>query len=156
MIRLKRLLAIALACWTLFIQGKSSTGFERMESIPADSFFCTIIETNPEFPGGSEACMKFIADNLRYPPEALKKDIEGRVYVCFIVDSLGYIKDPEVVRSTSPLLNEEALRLVRSMPQPWRPGTRLGKPITVKFSLPVMFRIEQYKKHHPQAQPPKP
>lgn len=100
--------------------------------------------------------MKFIADNLRYPPEALKKDIEGRGYVCFIVDSLGYIKEPEVVRSTSPLLNEEALRLVRSMPQPWRPGTRLGKPITVKFSLPVMFRIEQYKKHHPQAQPPKP
>ncbi len=149
---LKRLLVLAIAYWPLFILANPSMGFARMESIPADSFVCTIIETNPEFPGGSEACMKFIADSLRYPPEALEKGIEGRAYVRFIVDSIGYIKDPEVVRSVSPLLNEEALRLVRSMPQPWTPGTRLGKPVTVRFSLPVMFRIESYIERHPQAQ----
>ena len=96
---------------------------------------------NPRFPGGEEACMKFIADNLRYPAEAAGKGIEGRVYVQFIIDSLGNVTNSKIVRSPSPLLDGEALRLVRSMPK-WIPGTMRGKPESFKYSIAITFKLD--------------
>lgn len=95
-------------------------------------------EENPKFPGGEEACMKFLADNLRYPKEAQEKGIQGRVYVQFVIDSLGYVTDPKIVRGVHPLLDQEALRLIRSLPR-WTPGKIRGKPVATKFSISVFF-----------------
>lgn len=106
---------------------------------------------NPRFPGGEEACMKFIADNLRYPTEAEGKGIEGRVYVQFIIDSLGHVVEPRILKSPSPLLDEEALRIVRAMPV-WSPRKIRGKAVHTKMSLPIMFR-KQYFKTERQTKP---
>lgn len=106
---------------------------------------------HPRFPGGEEACMKFIADNLRYPAEAAEKGIEGRVYVQFTIDSLGHVVEPRIIKSPSPLLDEEALRVVRTMPV-WSPRKIRGKAVRTKMYLPIMFR-KQHVKTEEQAKP---
>ena len=92
-------------------------------------------ETMPEFPGGWDALGKFVKDNLRYPKGYTDG---GRVIVQFVVDHDGTVADATVVRSVSPELDAEALRVVRSMPR-WKPGTQDGKAVAVRFTLPVLF-----------------
>lgn len=95
-------------------------------------------EKPAEFPGGEEAYEQYIKEHMQYPPEALKKDIQGRVIVSFTVDESGKIKDAKVIRSIHPLIDTEALRLIKNMPN-WEPATVNGKAISTKHILPVMF-----------------
>lgn len=104
-----------------------------------------IVEEMPSFPGGDEAMMAWIAGNLKYPAEALKNKIEGVVIVRFAVSETGKVKDAQVVRSSDPLLDAEALRIVNGMPD-WKPGRQSGKPVEVWYSLPVKFKPEVLKK----------
>jgi len=108
-------------------------------------------EIMPQFPGGDKALKEFIQKNLRYPTEAMKKGIQGRVIVTFNVETDGSITDAKVVKAVDSLLNNEALRIVKSMPK-WQPGGMMSKGKTVltkyKYTIPVIFKLEE-KKHLP-------
>ena len=103
-----------------------------------------VVEQMPQFPGGPAAMMKFIADSLRYPSIACENRIEGRVVVQFVVDCEGNILNPLVVRSVDPLLDREAIRLVKLMPK-WIPGRQNGKPVNVIGLVPVIFKLHEEK-----------
>ena len=84
--------------------------------------------------------MKFLQVNIRYPKEAQTKGIQGRVIVQFVVNSDGSICDEKLIKSVDPQLDAEAIRVIRSMPN-WKPGMQRGKPVRVRFTLPVTFRL---------------
>jgi protein TonB len=95
----------------------------------------------PEFPGGSTAMHKFISDNMRYPQMEKDSNIQGKVVVGFMVDVNGSVTDVRLKKGISPGLDAEAIRIVSIMP-PFIPGTRLGKNVTVRFMLPLLFKID--------------
>lgn len=110
--------------------------------MPADtSKVFMVVEDMPSFPGGASALMKYLADNVKYPVEAQKAKVEGRVIVQFVVEKDGTVTNAEVVSAASEMLYPEALRVVNAMPQ-WKPGTQNGKPVRVQFTLPIMFRLD--------------
>lgn len=94
----------------------------------------------PEFPGGMAECMKFLSKNIKYPKEAQKNGEQGRVVLQFVVDRDGSITDVEVARSVSPSIDKEAIRVIKKMPK-WTPGTLHEKPVRVRYTLPIMFRL---------------
>jgi protein TonB len=101
----------------------------------------TVVEDMPAFPGGDAALLKFIGSNLKYPVIAQENGIQGRVIVSFVIERDGSVADAVVVRGIDPSLDKEALRVVKSMPK-WTPGKQRGKPVRVKYTLPVTFRLQ--------------
>ena len=99
-----------------------------------------IVEHYPSFPGGQQALLDFLRQNVNYPEQAKKDSIEGRVVVGFVIDTDGSITDQKIVRSVHPLLDAEALRVVKLMPK-WEPGSENGTPVKVKYNLPISFKI---------------
>ena len=95
----------------------------------------------PEFQGGMQECMKFLGKNIKYPPQAMENEIQGRVIVTFVIMKDGSITNAEVVRGVDPLLDKEALRVVNLMPK-WKPGKQRGKAVNVKYTIPVTFRLQ--------------
>lgn len=110
-----------------------------VEDVEEDRIF-DIVEEAPSFPGGDAACMAWLAKNIKYPPACVEQGIQGRVMVSFVVNKDGSIVDVQIMRSPDPMLGDEAKRVVSSMPK-WKPGKQRGKPVRVKFTLPVMFRL---------------
>lgn len=108
---------------------------------PVEEEIFEVVEEMPEFPGGPAEMMKYLNNNIRYPTIAQENGIEGRVIVQFVVNSDGTIVDANVVRSVDPFLDKEALRVINSMPK-WKPGKQRGKPVRVKYTLPVTFRLQ--------------
>lgn len=100
-----------------------------------------IVEQMPSYPGGQGALMKYISDNLQYPSDARESHVEGLVFVQFTVRKDGSITDAKVIRSVEQSLDEEALRIIRSMPK-WIPGKQNGKPVSCKYQVPVEFRLD--------------
>jgi TonB family protein len=98
------------------------------------------VEISPEFPGGKDALYKFIGENISYPKECLDNKIEGKVYVKFAVMKDGSIKDIKVLKGAHKLLDQEAIRVIQSMPK-WTPGKQRGKDVNVYYTLPVNFTI---------------
>jgi len=107
-----------------------------------DMIMGMIVEQKPVFPGGQKALMEFLKSNLVYPKAARDSSIQGRVIVKFTVEKDGSITDVEVVRGVHPALDEEAVRVVSMMPK-WKPGTQMGDTVRTKFTLPVLFKINQ-------------
>ena len=101
-----------------------------------------IPETMPYFPGGQELLLKYLAVNIKYPASAVKAKKQGRVIVTFVVQKDGSVTHAKVAKSIDPELDAEALRVVRGMPK-WIPGTQLGKPVNVKYFLPVKFSLQK-------------
>ena len=101
------------------------------------------VEEPPLFPGGKEALLKYIAENTKYPADAIENNIQGRVYVKFVVSADGTVKRAELLRGLHPSLDEEALRVVSSLPA-WKPGRQNGQPVSVWFNVPVTFQIIIY------------
>lgn len=99
-----------------------------------------VVEDFPEFPGGNEALLDFLRRNIKYPTIARENNIQGRVIVTFVVNRDGSISDAEVVKGVSPVLDREALRVISTMPH-WKPGMQRGKPVRVKYTVPVIFRL---------------
>jgi periplasmic protein TonB len=100
-------------------------------------------ETAASFPHGDrKGLIKYLSENLNYPKEAQKKGIEGKVYIQFVVSDKGEITNIKVKKGVNPLLDEEAVRVVKSMPR-WNPGTFNGKPVNSVFSLPITFRLRR-------------
>ena len=111
---------------------------------PASEVLGEIVELHPTPQGGLAALMKFISENVKYPEQAEKDSIQGRVVCCFVVGRDGSISNVKVVRSLHPLLDAEAVRVLSLMPK-WIPGERNGKPVKVKYIFPVTFRLEKNK-----------
>ena len=99
-------------------------------------------EDDPSFPGGSEALLKFLQENVKYPEQAKEECISGRVVVGFVVEADGSITDPQIARGVHPLLDAEALRVVSLMPK-WEPGRLGGKNVKQIFKLPVTFKLDE-------------
>ena len=106
-----------------------------------DNVVFQVVETMPSFPGGDAALFKFLSNNVKYPAIAQENGIQGRVICQFVVNKDGSIVDVEVVRSVDPSLDKEAIRVIQSMPK-WSPGKQRGKPVRVKYTLPVNFKLQ--------------
>ena len=98
-------------------------------------------EVMPQFPGGDQAMMKFVSENVQYPEEAKEKEISGRVMVGFIVEKDGSISDVKVVKGIGGGCDEEAVRVVKAMPK-WKPGKEKGKPVRVSYMMPFTFKLQ--------------
>ncbi len=110
------------------------------DSTNADQKIYTLVEEKAEFPGGQEALSKFLARKLRYPAEAVKKRIQGNVYVTFVVEIDGSISNAKVVKGVQKDIDEEAMRVVKMMPK-WKPGKQKGEAVRTLFTLPILFRL---------------
>ena len=106
----------------------------------APGFAYDMVSQVPEFPGGTQAMVQFIKDNLRYPQEAKEKGIEGAVILQFVITEEGKVYQPKVLRSVDPQLDAEAIRIVEAMPA-WTPAQQDGKAVAVKFTLPIRFSL---------------
>ena len=99
-----------------------------------------VVEAMPEFPGGTSQLYQFLRKNIRYPAEAAQAHIEGRVYVSFVINKQGYIRNPKVLQGPGYGIDEEALRVVVSMPR-WNPGRQNDVPVDVEYTLPINFQL---------------
>ena len=100
------------------------------------------VEQMPEFPGGMSALIDFLSSNIKYPEDAIKQNIGGRVIVMFVVETDGSITNVRVARTVFPSLDSEAIRVVKSMPK-WKPGKEKGRVVRVNYTLPVIFSIKK-------------
>ena len=128
-------------------QAKQNAEVKMKNKAQADTtkkkkYWDCIPETMPYFPGGQELLLKYLAANIKYPASAVKAKKQGRVIVTFIVQKDGSITHAKIARSINPELDAEALRVVKGMPK-WTPGTQLGKPVSVKYVLPVKFSLQK-------------
>ena len=116
-----------------------------------DSRVFDVVEVMPQFPGGPQELFSFLSKTIRYPVEAEKAGTQGRVIVTFVVGKDGSVSNAHIVKSVDPLLDAEALRVINAMPA-WIPGTQNGKPVNVKYTVPITFRLDGGKpKEAPQA-----
>ncbi len=99
------------------------------------------VEVMPEFPGGTSALMKYLNSNIKYPTICMETGVQGKVIVQFVVDKDGNITNPVIARGVDPYLDKEALRVINSMPK-WKPGMQNGKKVRVKYTVPVVFRLQ--------------
>ena len=100
------------------------------------------VEQMPEFPGGMSALIDFLSSNIKYPEDAIKQNVGGRVMVMFVVETDGSITNVRVARAVFPSLDSEAIRVVKSMPN-WKPGKEKGRVVRVNYTLPVVFSIKK-------------
>ena len=108
---------------------------------PAVETIYDTCETMPRFPGGEKAMMEFIATNLKYPQQAVKENIQGAVLAEFVIDAEGKVTAPQIIRSLSPECDREVIRVINLMPA-WTPGQQEGKAVNVKFTIPIMYRLQ--------------
>lgn len=116
-----------------------NVNYNKSENIQSETVFETVDE-NPAFPGGFPALQAFLMENLKYPRKAQKKSIEGRVMVSFVVGKDGKITDVKNRNNVHPLLDAEAVRVVKLMPK-WTPGIKNGRAVRVRYTLPITFRL---------------
>jgi periplasmic protein TonB len=114
---------------------------EVVEEEVAEEQIFTIVEEMPSFPGGEAALMKYLGNNIKYPAIAKDAGIQGTVFVTFVVDEGGNVKDVRVLRSIGGGCDEEAIRVVQSMPK-WSPGKQRGKAVKVQYNLPIRFTLK--------------
>ena len=100
-----------------------------------------MVEQMPQFPGGQAEMMQFISKNMKYPTIAQENGTQGRVTCQFVVGADGKVRDVKVLRGVDPYLDKEAVRVIMSMPK-WIPGKQNGKAVSVKYTIPVMFRLQ--------------
>ena len=99
-----------------------------------------VVEQMPEFPGGMEALLQYLGKNIKYPASAQENGIQGKSIIEFVVNKDGSIVDPKVIKSLDAACDKEAMRVIKAMPK-WTPGKQRGKPVRVKYTVPVSFRL---------------
>ncbi|HEY3390241.1 MAG TPA: energy transducer TonB, partial [Prolixibacteraceae bacterium] len=100
-----------------------------------------VVEAMPQFPGGDQACKDFIVRTLKYPAEAIKKSITGKVIVTFIVNKNGKVENAKVVQAVDPALDKEAIRVISMLPD-WKPGKQRGVNVDVVYTMPIEFALQ--------------
>lgn len=106
-----------------------------------EEIFGDVVEQMPSFPGGTQALFEYLKENVTYPEECEETCVQGRVAVSFVVEKDGSITEAKVVKSVYPSLDEEALRVVNSMPK-WRPGKQNGNSVRTKYTIPITFKLQ--------------
>lgn len=129
-------LKVALMMLVLLFSFMTSTAQTKKNNMVYD-----VVEVMPQYPGGQIAMLKYIMENIKYPKQIMEEGIQGRVTVSFIVEKDGRVSNVRLLRSVQPSLDKEAIRVVKSMPK-WTPGKQNGKPVRVRFNLPVMFKLK--------------
>jgi protein TonB len=124
---------------SLALQAQDLPALPKSENDTSAEIF-TVIEINPEFPGGIAKMYEFIGKNIKYPKEAKENNIQGRVVVQFVVVEDGSISDVKVLTDLGYGLGEEAVRVIQMMPN-WKPGMQKGKPVKVSYKLPIKFEL---------------
>ena len=114
---------------------------EVEEEVVEEAPIFTVVESMPEFPGGMAELYTYLGNNIKYPVMAKESGIQGKVYVTFVVERDGSITDVRVLRGIGGGCDEEAIRVVQSMPK-WNPGKQRGKPVRVQYNLPVRFTLQ--------------
>jgi len=99
-----------------------------------------VVEEMPEYPGGLDGLKNFIVENVKYPEQAKKNKLEGKVFVSFVIDEHGNVTNAKVVRAVDPELDKEALRVVNKMAK-WTPGKQKGENVKVQYTLPIQFAL---------------
>lgn len=100
-----------------------------------------VVEDAPQYPGGDEARIRFLNDNIRYPQMARESGIQGTVYITFVVERDGSITDVRILRPIGGGCDEEAIRVIKAMPK-WTPGKQRGRPVRVQFNMPIRFTLQ--------------
>lgn len=113
----------------------------QLKTAPDKNTTFMVVEKMPEYPGGNVAMFSYLGKNVRYPVEAQKNGIQGRVICQFVIDATGAIDSVRVVRSVDPHLDAEAIRVIKGMPT-WTPGEQRGKKVLVKYTLPINFNLQ--------------
>ena len=121
--------------------GKQMKTPRMVPTIVPDKNVFVVVEEMPEFPGGAVELRKFIASAVKYPIEAVKDKAQGRVFVSFVVNSLGKIEKAKIERSVHPALDAEAIRVVSQMPE-WKPGKQHGEAVSVQYTIPIEFKLQ--------------
>ena len=117
-------------------------GLSTLVDRPDNDSIYNIVEQMPQFPGGDQAMFEYLGKNIKYPEEAKEKNIEGRVFISFVVEKDGSVTNVEVKRSIGGGCDEEAVRVVKAMPN-WTPGIQDGKPVRVSYMLPIFFKLTE-------------
>lgn len=104
-----------------------------------------VVEEMPAYPGGEEALRKDLAASIKYPEEAKKAGIQGKVYVTFVVDEQGNVIDAKIARGVDPSLDKESLRVIKEL-KTWRPGKEKGKAVKVSYTIPIKFALDDQQK----------
>ena len=112
-----------------------------VQGTPKEEAVFDMVEQMPSFPGGQEELMRFLAKNIRYPSIAQENGISGKVICQFVVSSDGSVKNIQVLRQLDPSCDKEAVRVLSLMPK-WIPGKQNGKPVAVKYTVPIVFRLQ--------------
>lgn len=122
----------------------NQTKAQNLNSTSQDKVFIAI-EQQPKYPGGEQALFKYLAQNIKYPKNARENGISGTVYIQFVVEKDGTIEEVKVLRGIGFGCDEEAIRVVKSMPK-WKPGLQRGKPVRVSYNIPINFSFGTNKK----------
>ena len=136
---MKRLIMMSLmatCCLTTVLAQKTVVSQKDQKEEPFD-----VVEDMPAFPGGMEAMIQFISNNIQYPADAQKQKVDGRVLVNFVVEKDGSITEVKVIKPTFPSLDAEAVRVVKAMPK-WKPGYQKGQAVRVQFTMPINFSLK--------------
>lgn len=110
------------------------------EKDPSDENVFIAVELMPEFPGGTTAMMEYISKSLKYPSDAFEAKITGKVFVSFVINEKGKVTEAKVLRGIGTSCDKEAIRVVNEMPD-WKPGRQDDKPVKVKYTLPIAFKL---------------
>ena len=117
-------------------------GLSTLADKPENDTVFQVVDEMPEFPGGEKALMDYVSNNVKYPQEAKDKNIAGRVFIGFVVEKDGSINEVKVLRGIGGGCDEEAVRVIKSMPK-WKPGIQKGKPVRVSFQMPFVFKLDE-------------
>jgi protein TonB len=142
---MKKKIALVLFCFIIldfFSQEVEAIESNYNETQQEDQIY-TIVDVNPEYPGGSKEMFAYIAKNMNYPTSAIENEKEGKVFIRFVIDKSGNIVNPEIARGIGgcPECEQEALRIIRAMPK-WKPAMVAGEPVKSLFYLPITFHLE--------------
>lgn len=134
--RLIMMSLMAICCLTTVLAQKTVVSQKDQKEDPFN-----VVEDMPAFPGGMEAMIQFISSNIKYPADAKKQKVDGRVLVNFVVEKDGSITEVKVIKPAFPSLDAEAIRVVKAMPK-WKPGYQRGKAVRVQFTMPINFSLK--------------
>ena len=136
---MKRLIMMSLmatCCLTTVLAQKTVVSQKDQKEEPFN-----VVEDMPAFPGGMEAMIEYLSSNIKYPADAQKQKVDGRVLVNFVVEKDGSITEVKVIKPAFPSLDAEAVRVVKAMPK-WKPGYQNGKAVRVQFTMPINFSLK--------------
>lgn len=136
----KTVLLLPFLCLAISLKAQTATSKTTIDSLSAKKQIFTAVEVQPEFPGGEAALGRFLQYNIVYPPIDKKKNVQGKVYVQFVVERDGSLSDIKTLRSPSQTIADEIIRVLQLSPN-WIPGKQDGKPVRVQFTLPVNFSL---------------